>query len=96
MKRKWQLPFAALQSASLPSSIDLPAFNSFLPQRGKVGGPKVADCADRLSVAGVLGRVLLGVLGGVDPPRSPHATPVAAVALQVLLHAPVLTLGKES
>ena len=73
----------------------LPALNCLLPQLGKVRRPKVADRPDGLSLAGVLGRVLLRVLGGVDPPRLPDAAAVAAVALQVLLDVAKLVLGES-
>ena len=70
----------------------MPALDRLLPQLGEVRRPKVAHCPYCLSSAGVLGRVLLRVLGGVDPPRLPDAAAVAAVTLQVLLDVAKLVL----
>ena len=50
----------------LSSSFNSPALYGLLPQCGQVRRPKVAHGADRLAAAGVLGRVLLWVLGGVE------------------------------
>ena len=74
----------------------MPALDRLLPQLWEVRRPKVTDRPDGLSLAGMLGRVLLRVLGGVDPPRLPDAAAVAAVALQVLLDVAELVLEGET
>ena len=66
----------------------MPALDSLLPQLSQIPRPKVADCSDDLSVA--------GVLLCVDPPRVPDAAAVATVALQVLLDIARLVLEGET
>ena len=68
---------STLCNSSTGLSPILPALDSLLPQLSQIPRPKVADCSDDLSVA--------GVLLCVDPPRVPDTAAVAAVALQVLL-----------